>query len=417
MKKLLNVAMREYIETIKTKTFLISILITPLIVGGIVFLSVRIQKQTFSAPRPTMRIAILNRSKPITEELETVFKKYNSRNPTRRIEMEQIVQTDDVAVVRELKRRVVEGDIDGYLLLADTVLDGEGHVSFFSKKLSDFAFTSTVERLVNEAVINTRYRREGLSPDVMSRLLRRVQIDQVDVGLASAHRLDRVVRMIVPFVFLFMMFIGIVTVSQGLLLSVIEMKSSRVIEVLLAAVTPFQLMAGQILGQAAIGLSIMGVYGIAAFITAIRHGLEFLIQPGLAAYFLVYYILGFLVISSIISAVGSICNSVKDAQGFMSPIMLLLILPMFLWMPVTQNPEGTLATVLSFIPPITPMVMILRISANPDLPAAQIHASIIVLALSVPVVMAVAAKIFRTGVLMYGKQPGIRELLRWLLSS
>jgi len=98
----------------------------------------------------------------------------------------------------------------------------------------------------------------------------------------------------------------------------------------------------------------------------------------------------------------------------MQPVMLLLIIPVFAWFIIVQRPEGALAVVLSFIPPMTPLVMILRLAAHPDLPLFQVVASILLLVVSVPLVMWAAAKIFRTGILMYGKPPSLKEIVRWV---
>lgn len=115
-----------------------------------------------------------------------------------------------------------------------------------------------------------------------------------------------------------------------------------------------------------------------------------------------------------LAAIGSACNDIKESQTLMQPVMLLLIIPMFAWFIIVQRPEGTLAVVLSFIPPVTPLIMILRIAVKPDLPMIQIIASILLLAASVPVVIWAAAKIFRTGILMYGKPPSLKEIVRWV---
>jgi len=115
-----------------------------------------------------------------------------------------------------------------------------------------------------------------------------------------------------------------------------------------------------------------------------------------------------------LAGIGSVCNTTKESQGLLMPISLTFALPMIAWFNLAQHPEGMFARVLSFVPPLTPMVMVLRISAKPDLPWIEIVASIALLVVCVPVVIWAAAKVFRTGVLMYGKRPGWREVLRWV---
>ena len=118
-----------------------------------------------------------------------------------------------------------------------------------------------------------------------------------------------------------------------------------------------------------------------------------------------------------LAAIGSACNTIKEAQNLMAPVMITSMSPLFFWFFIVQNPEDTISIVLSFIPPMTPMIMMLRIAAVPDLPLIQIIGSIIVLGLSVPVVMWFSGKIFRTGILMYGKPPSLKELFKWIRYS
>jgi ABC-2 type transport system permease protein len=190
-----------------------------------------------------------------------------------------------------------------------------------------------------------------------------------------------------------------------------------VVEVLLSAVSPFQLMAGKILGLAALGFTIMLVWGTVACAGAASQGVGDLLNATGIGYFAVYFVLGFLLFSSLFAAVGAMCNSTKEAQAMMTPLMILVIVPMMLWPYIAQSPQGAVAIVLSFIPVTAPMIMILRIAAFPDLSRIEILASLVVLAASVPAAMWAAAKIFRTGILMYGKPPSPREIFRWLRAA
>jgi len=210
---------------------------------------------------------------------------------------------------------------------------------------------------------------------------------------------------------------GMVGTGQHMLSSIIEEKNSRVIEVLLSAVSPFQLMAGKILGLAGIGLTVMALWSVAAFAAARWQGLNVDVGPQLMVYFVIYYILGYLLFSAILTGIGSVCNTIKETQSLMMPVMLIFIIPMIGWFKLVQSPDGTMARVLSFVPPVTPMVMVLRLAAGSNVLFVEIGASMLLLAVAVFVVIWAAAKIFRTGILMYGKRPGPIEILRWLRQS
>ena len=419
MKKILKVAVREYVETVKTKTFIISIMLMPVLIAGIVFLSIRLQTKSMSGDIPDRHVTILNLSDELAEELESAFDGFNKSHPLRKIVAKHQkggdFNTDEY--IEMMKGRVRSGEIDAFLSIDSEILEGEGNVYFYTKKSTDIEFFSRIRNLVNGAVSNTRFRQHDLSPQLIAELRRRVTIEQIDLSGKEEKKRNEIAMIMVPFFFLFLMFFGIFTTSQGLLMSVIEEKASRVIEVLLSSVTPFELMAGKILGQSAVGFTLVGLYGTASYITATASGMEGILKAGMFVCFIMYFIPGFLLIASILAAIGSVCNTVKESQSLMGPVMIIFMFPMFMWMHIVQQPESTLSVILSFVPPITPMIMMLRIASLPDFPVIQFIASVALLVVSVIVAMWLSAKIFRTGILMYGKPPSLRELFRWMRYS
>ena len=223
--------------------------------------------------------------------------------------------------------------------------------------------------------------------------------------------------MMVPFFFMFMIYMGIIGIGQQMLSSVIEEKNSRIIEMLLSAVSPFELMAGKILGLGAIGLTIIALWTGVSYGPILWQGISVDITGKLLFCFVIYYILGFLFFSALLAAIGSVCNTLKETQEFMRPVVLILVFPMIAWFKLVQSPDGVLARVLSLTPPISPLVMPLRISAGSNVSNLEILASIILLVVAVIFMMWLAGKIFRTGILMYGKRPSLREIYRWLKAS
>ncbi|MFH1068889.1 MAG: ABC transporter permease, partial [Candidatus Glassbacteria bacterium] len=198
---------------------------------------------------------------------------------------------------------------------------------------------------------------------------------------------------------------------------IIEEKTSRIIEVLLSAVSPFELMAGKIAGLSLAGLIVVAVYGSGGLVAANKFGVSGLINGEITALFIVYFIFGFVLLSAVFTAVGSMCNNIREAQNYNSPIMITMMIPIFSWTLISQDPNGTLAVALSFVPPITPFVMVLRIATLPQVPWLQVALTLVLLAVSVPAVVWVCARIFRTGILMYGKPPSPAEILRWVRQS
>ena len=423
MQRILKIARREYIETAKTKTFIIGLLMTPVIIGTIIFFTGRFSVSK-AGPRPPIKVAVTDLSKLLAEDIETSFDDYNEDNPNRKFLLQHLeVKQDSNEVQTQGKTRLRKGEVDYYVVISENILQEPGKINIYTHKPKPAIVDAsrTIGWLFSEAVRNRRYQIEQIDQELLDKL-RNVPIERMEIGSTDDQeqvqtQIHEIVKMMVPFFFMYMIFLGMVGTGQQMLGSIIEEKSSRIIEVLLSAVSPFQLMAGKILGLAGIGLTVMALWLVAAF-TAVRwQGLNVDVSIELLLYFVVYYILGFLFFSATLTGIGSVCNTIKETQSLMLPVMLVFITPVIACPILMQSPNGTMARVFSFIPPITPMVMILRLSAGADVLFVEIVASILLLVVAVLVVTWAAAKIFRTGILMYGKKPGLFEILRWLRQS
>jgi ABC-2 type transport system permease protein len=415
MQKILKVAQREYIETTKTKTFIFMILMLPVVIVLIVFFAGKLQDSK-SADRPPMRVAVTDLSGQLRDQIEASFDKHNTDNPNRKVQPQESQATEG-----QEKERLRRGELDVYVVLDEDVLEETGKMYLYTHKPKPSeieAIKWAVENPLRNAVFEQRCKQHDLLPDLV-RSLRNLPIERMEIGsTGSKERVqsegDRIVKMLVPFFFMYLLFLGIMTMGQQMLSSIIEEKSSRVIEVLLSAVSPFELMAGKILGLVGVGLTVVALWGVSAYLAARWQGLNIEVGPAILPYFIVYYLLGFLLFGSVMVGIGSICNTIKETQSLMIPVMLFCILPLIAWQNIIQDPGGTLARALSFFPPTAPMVMILRLSAGSDIRIVEVLASIVFLAAAVLAAIWVAAKVFRTGILMYGKRPGLREVARWL---
>jgi ABC-type Na+ efflux pump permease subunit len=193
----------------------------------------------------------------------------------------------------------------------------------------------------------------------------------------------------------------------------VEEKSSRVIEVLLSAISPLQLMTGKILGQLGVGTLLLLVYiglGLWALLTFAVAGL---LDPMLFVYMLIFFVLAYIMIGSIMAAIGAAVNEMREAQTLIMPVTLVVMIPYMLWLPITRNPNSTFSVVVSMLPPVNCFTMMLRLTSSTPPPAWQVWASI---ALGIGGVFAAvwfASKVFRVGLLMYGKPPSFGTLVRW----
>jgi len=423
MQKILKIAQREYIETVKTKTFILGIVMVPFIIGGVIFFTSRMSRGK-TGPQPTVNVAVTDLSNELAAEIKASFDKYNQGNPKRQIRIQKLeTQEDSDTAENQGRNKLRGGRVEAYVVLDKDILEGSGkiHLYTYKPKASNLDIFWTIESLFRKAVVNQRYKMQNLSQKLLDKL-QNVPIERVEMGSADGQdrvqsETDKVIKMMVPFFFMYLIFMGIVGTGQHMISSVIEEKSSRVIEVLLSAVSPFQLMAGKIFGLGGIGLTVVSLWAGAAYLAARWQGLNIDVTTEFVLYFVIYYILGFLLITSLLTAVGSICNTIKETQGLMMPIMMVFIIPLLAWFKVVRDPNGLMSRVFSFLPPLTPMVMVLRLSSGSDIWIVEIFASIVLLAVTVLAAMWAAAKVFRTGILMYGKRLGLREVCRCLRQS
>ena len=423
MNRILKVAQREYAETVKTKTFIIGVLMAPVLIGGIIFFVNRTSGGT-TGPRPAIKVRVTDLSNELGSEIRSSFEQHNQSHPEAQILLDQLdAASDPTTAQQEGKKKLRQGGLGAYVVLDKNVIDGSGKMRLYTykPKAANVDALWTVENLVNKAIVNRRCQLQNLDPDMLTRL-RHVPMERVELGATEGQE-DvegegaRAARMMVPFLFMYLIFMGMVGTGQYMIGSVIEEKGRRIIEVLLSAMSPFELMAGKILGLGAIGLTATGLWAAAAYMAARWQGLNIEVTASLVVYFIIFYILGFLLLTSLLAGVGSVCNTLKETQSLRMPIMLVFILPLIAWFKLVQNPNGMLARVLSFVPPLTPLVMVLRVSASPDVWIGEIILSMILLSAVVLATIWAAAKVFRTGILMYGKRPSVREVFRWLRQS
>ncbi|HNS19235.1 MAG TPA: ABC transporter permease [Sedimentisphaerales bacterium] len=415
MWKIARVARREFLDTVKTRTFLLSLLLIPVLVVGIIFLSKKMV-QSEGGPRPSIRVGVTSLADDLSARIKVAFDEHNKSHPQSPLTLNSLPTGSEEQGKDKLRR----GALDAYVVLEGDLEGKEGTVQFYTykPKASQIDAIWSVERLFRDAVVSRRCEARGIDramlAEIQSVAIRRVELGDEQGREKVQSDGQRVARMMVPFAFMYLIFIGIVGMGQHMISSIIEEKNSRIIEMLLSAISPFELMAGKILGLAGVGLTVMVLWGLAAYGAAVWRGINVDVGLDLVAYGLVYYVLGFILFSAILAGVGSVCNTIKETQSLMMPITLIFVVPLIAWPQLARDPNGDLARVLSYVPPTTPMLMVLRLASSPDIWPGEIALSILVLVVGVFVTIWAAARIFRTGILLYGKRPSPREVLRWL---
>jgi ABC-2 type transport system permease protein len=221
----------------------------------------------------------------------------------------------------------------------------------------------------------------------------------------------------VPMAFMVLLFMGVMFAGQGMLTSTVEEKSNRVIEVLLSAASPMQLMGGKLLGHMGISMIAIGLYlglGLALLASFSLFGL---LDLTLIPYLVIFFLIAFFTLGSLMMAVGAAVNDMREAQSMQAPLIWILVLPWLLWMPILRDPNGPIAIATSFVPPLNTFGMLLRLASTSPPPAWQVWLSIAIGIAGVLGAVWITAKVFRIGILMFGKAPDFRTLVRWLRAA
>jgi ABC-2 type transport system permease protein len=336
---------------------------------------------------------------------------------------------DDPGAIEQARKRLNEAinadRLFAYFVVpSDPLADGAGE--YVSNNLTDNDLRQWFERHATEVVRKRRIDAlEGVSEAEARRLLATFAFREQKVSASGETEVvdkSEKASSFAPVIFVYLLWIAVFTAAQMLLTNTVEEKSNRLIEVLLSSVSPLQLMAGKVIGIAATGLTIVVSWVVTALLATrlmpgggMFGGVDIASIAGDPLYltsFVAYFLAGYLLFAAILVALGSVCNSLKEAQNLMQPVFILLIVPLIAMVFVVQDPNGTVATVLTYVPLYTPFLMMNRAGGPP--PAWEYVATTVLILVSLVIAFWGAAKIFRVGILMTGKPPKITEILRWL---
>ena len=272
-------------------------------------------------------------------------------------------------------------------------------------------------RTIREAIVNARVAAHSLERAEIEALLNVPRQSSTTVGPDAERRTVAGFNQFLPLAFMILMVMGIFSGGQTMLVSTVEEKSSRVVEVLLSAVSPMELMAGKLLGGVAVSLLTIGLYLAIGLALLASFSLFGLFDPWLIPYFVIFFLIGFFVIGSLMLAAGAAVNDMREAGQLQAPLMVLMMIPWFLWPAISRSPDAPFAIVMSHLPPINTFAMLIRMASTQPPPWWEVWLSIAVGLASVAGAVWVAAKVFRVGLLMYGKPPDLRTLVRWIRAA
>ncbi|MFZ4698131.1 MAG: ABC transporter permease [Phycisphaerales bacterium] len=419
MRRIGTVAWREFRHTALTKAFIIGAVVLPLVMFAVIPLVPMLTKST---PKPlTGRVVVIDPQGGVAAAFETALL---SKDAAPRDREDPFGGTVDVQVKveriadpgreTELRKEVGDGALAALVVVAR---DDKGEkAEVLVPSASSPKHTRRLESAAREAVVRARVAGAGENYDRLRELMRSERVDTSRISpKGDAARESTELRMLVPAGFMFLLWIAVFTSANYLLTSTIEEKSNRVMEVLLSAVSPMELLCGKLVGQAAVSTVMLAMYGGVALSGLGAVAMLDVVPPSHIVWLVVWFPIAYFMVAAIMASIGSAVSDLREAQSLVGPAMLALMVPLMLWLPIVENPNGALAVAFSFIPPASPFVNVLRLTAaNEPVPLLQSILAVLVGIASVAALLWAGARIFRVGVLMQGKTPTPRELLRWI---
>ena len=299
--------------------------------------------------------------------------------------------------------------------------DGDPRIRYYSAAPAYRELPDWINRTVLKEVVKGRFIQAHVSPLVVASLLKPVATEELgllarapDGSVRQAREVDRIRTIAIPVSFMFLLFLVVVMTTPQLLNSVLEEKMSRISEVLLGSVTPFELMLGKLLASTSVSALMTLVYLSGAAWAAHRWGYLDAVEPRIVAWFVAFLVLSVLIYGSMFIAIGSACSDLRDAQNLMTPAMMMLLIPALTWTLITRAPQSAFAVGASLFPPATPFLMLLRLALPERPPGWQVGLGVGLTLLAMLVIVWAAGRIVRVGLLMQGKRASLRELGRWV---
>lgn len=422
------VARREYLERVRTKAFLIMTILTPTIMFAFAVVPTLISMKKSGGER---RLVVVTSNpelgpliqseliKPVSmEEIETQEKK---RDGPVQVLAYKIALSNDFSETsrQQLQKKVTTKEIDGFLWVTEQEID-KGTYEYTAESTSDFMEMAMLRTSVNRAIMRLNLGQHDILGQEFDRVTKRLDLKEITWKDGKAVKGNFRTRLFSSMFLMLTLYITVLMYGMNVMRAVLEEKTSRIMEVLMSALTPAELLAGKILGVGAVGITQVLIwigFGAALSAPGILAASPMLkdvnLSFAMAFYFAVFYLLGFLLYSAMFAAVGSMVNSEQEAQQLQFFVMLPLIISTVLMMLIIKTPNDPLAVAVSLFPFTAPLLMYLRIVVQQP-PFWQIALSIVILLATIAGVLFLCARIYRVGVLMYGKKPTLPEIIKWI---
>jgi ABC-2 type transport system permease protein len=442
MRKFLAVVKREYLQRVRSKMFIVSTILLPVVMSLFGLVPAIILSIEAGGP---LRVAVVDQTGRMYAPLQAAFLDEESEeaspspssdaqtgNPMRRGTSTmggRNFQLNEVklegrpvdAVTAELDRELRARQLDGYLILPPDFIT-TGDAEFFNNNPGDMLSKGILQSTLNRALRDQRLAEANVAAETRKRLFEGVNLQTVKIG-ANGEERDSGESFLLVFGVGFIMYLAILMYGQVVLGAIIEEKETRIAEILFSSVKPFTLMMGKLVGVSFVALTQLVIWGT-AFAAFALYGVNLLAARGVQAsipnvpfshyiYFGLFFLLGYFIYATIYALVGSMVTTAQEGGQLAMPIILILVVSFYLFLPVSRSPDSTFSFWVSMLPFSAPVAMLVRIVTQPP-PFWQIALSLVIGFSSVLLIMWFAARVYRVGMLMYGKRASIPEAWRWV---
>ena len=454
MNRVLTVAVSEFLRLARSKAFIIGILLMPVLFGVMMLFTSYAESHVDLEDR---KLGVVDGTGVLYDSIAAaavVFNKESGEGESRtgpHFVTERIDQNgrDLKELKLALSDRVRAKDLFAFVIIPPTALtatssardqrerarrmrwagktapdeeiDKTGDVQYYTQNVAYEALPDWLTDILEDEVSKRRFSEAGISGDAAVKLTARTELSNFglvqrakDGTISEAVEVDRLATIGPPMFLLVLMFMTVMTSAQHLLNAIIEEKMSRICEVLLGSVSPFQLLMGKLVGVTGVSVLLALVYFAGAGFALFQTGRWDLLHPALMAWFLVFLVCAALMYGALFLALGSACSSISDAQSQLQPAMMLLLLGYLGSFVAIRAPDSGLAVGMSLFPTMAPFTMLLRMAIPPGVPLWQILTSLSLLMATTVAMVWAASRVFRIGLLMQGKAPNLPELLRWI---
>jgi len=427
MRKFLAVVKREYTQRVRAKMFIVSTILLPLVMALFVVVpALIVNMDTGSA----MRLAVVDQTGKMYPHLKQALESDDSSQEAngqrgRRfgsfVLQEVNANGQSLDQLRaNLDQRLRAKELDGYLILPPDFLQS-GQVEFFNRNPGDLLSQGTLQSALNRAIREQRLIEAEVDTKTRLKVFQPVSLQTVKVGDRGAQR-DFGDSFVLVFGVGFVMYLAILMYGQIVLGAVIEEKETRIAEILFSSVRPFALMMGKLVGVSLVALTQLAIWGL-AFSALALYGAAAFAANGMPSriprvpfvyyiYFGLFFLLGYFIYSTIYALVGSMVTTAQEGGQLAMPIILILVVSFYLFLPVSRSPDSSFSFWVSMLPFSAPVAMLVRIVTQTP-PFWQIALSLLIGLCTVFVIMWIASRVYRVGMLMYGKRASIPEAWRW----